>query len=67
MMFSGKDGRKPQTEARRYVYRCLYQTLVNDFDTGAGYLNEFASEFDRRRCHKAARAILKELERKGWK
>jgi hypothetical protein len=54
LKFDGASGRKPQTEARRYVYSCLVTTLAEDIER-AGYLHEdLEEEPDRRRALKAA-------------
>ena len=68
LKFNGASGRKAQTEARRYVYRCLATTLEQDIDgSGAGYLHDdLEYEADRRRAIKAARAILRELTKKAY-
>jgi hypothetical protein len=63
--FNGSNGRKPQTEARRYVYRCLARILREDMQN-AGWLHEdLEHEPDRRRAMKAANAVVRELEKKA--
>lgn len=65
LRFSGKDGLKPYTEARRYVYDALAITLGQDIKS-AGYLNDdLPTDADRRRAQKAAKQILRELEKKA--
>ena len=65
MKFNGSSGRKPQTEARRYVYAVLATAIEHDGDDIRGWLFGGLEEPDRRRVEKAARAIVKELRRKA--
>ncbi len=68
LRFSGKNGLKPQTEARHFVYRVLAQMLAEELATGdeSGFLLErVKQEPDKRRLRKAIEAVKKELERKG--
>lgn len=52
-------------EAKRYIYRCLHETLDNDLDSADYIFNEDFSERDQERVEKAARQILSELHRKA--
>jgi len=69
LKFSGASGRKPQTPARRYVYRVLARMLDpqlwDDSSMGRWMLDGLDEEPDRRRVIKAMRAVRAELERKG--
>jgi hypothetical protein len=60
--FNSRDGRKPQTEARRYVYRVLATVLVED---PRWFYEGIEQEPDRRRLKKAMAAVRAELLRKG--
>jgi hypothetical protein len=67
MKFKGESGRKPQTEARMYVYRCIAAVLDNDTeqsDNGWFGLPD-GDEFDRRRLKKAITSVTQEMIRKG--
>jgi hypothetical protein len=63
--FEGKDGRKPSTEARCFVYRVLAKTLVHDLSNDSGWLYEDMDEFDRRRVRNAVQKVIVELKKKG--
>jgi hypothetical protein len=68
LTFNGKSGRKPQTEARRYVYRIIASMLANDAVDGNGWLlGGLDEEPDRRRVKKAQRAVQLEMARKASK
>ena len=53
-------------EAKRYLYRCLADTLQADFDNGSEFIfdNEF-SERDQTRLVKACEQVIAELDRKS--
>jgi hypothetical protein len=65
-VFNGSRGRKPQTEARRYVYGCIASALDNGDEQTCGWFGptEDMDEFDRRRLKKAVAAVYKEMVRK---
>jgi hypothetical protein len=68
--FTGANGRKPSTEARRYVYRVLAQTLEYDLANGSEWLTDAGGgdtldEFDRRRVVAAAKKVIVEMRRKA--
>lgn len=66
-LFDGSSGRKPQTEARRWVYGVIATLLQNNQERGEhGWfaLGDDGDEFDRRRLNKALDAVCKEMERK---
>lgn len=58
-------------EARRYVFRVLAQTLLQDRDNGSGWLEELPttgepmSEADRQRVLDATHEVEDELRRRG--
>lgn len=62
MRFDGSSGQKPQTEARRYVYRCFVDIIDKD---SMWFTNGITNEFDRRRLTKALEAVRREMTRKG--
>ena len=66
-VFNGANGRKPQTEARMYIYRCIAAALDNSTEQSDGgwFGLPGANEFDRRRWRKAIDAVTKEMIRKG--
>lgn len=65
MIFTGKDGRKPSTEARRYVYRMLLNMLSHDNEDPHGWLwGGIEDDFDRRRLKIAIGKVKAELTRK---
>ena len=66
-VFNGRSGRKPQTEARMYLYRCIAAALDNGTEQGDGWfgLPDDGDEFDRRRLKKAIGAVTAEMIRKG--
>jgi hypothetical protein len=66
-IFDGSSGRKPQTEARRFVYGCLASILDNGQERGEnGWfgLGPDGDEFDRRRLRKALDAVRAEMLKK---
>ncbi len=64
--FNGNSGRKPQTEARKWVYGVLAIILDSeDEQTGRFDPGDDADEFDRRRIRKAVEAVKKEMTRKA--
>lgn len=66
-VFNGDGGRKPQTEARRFVYGCLATICDNDTErseNGWFAMGPEADEFDRRRLRKALDAVRAEMLRK---
>jgi hypothetical protein len=66
LKFNGSSGRKPQAEARRYVYRMLSTVLDLAIQNGDGWLfDNVEREPDQRRLLKAVHAVRKELEMKG--
>ncbi len=68
MRFNGSSGRKPSTEARRYVYACIAAALDNGTErSGGGWfgLGQDADEFDRRRLHRALNLVRDEMLRKA--
>lgn len=66
MRFDGSSGRRPQSEARRYVYRVLAMAIEYDGDEMRGWLlGGLENEADRRRVKKAAKVVTKELRRKA--
>lgn len=72
MKFKGENGRKPSTEARRYVYQVLAQTLEYDLANGAEWLTDAGggdtlNEFDKRRVVAAANKVIVEMQRKAAK
>lgn len=68
LKFNGASGRKPQTEARRYVYRIIFSMLDSEFnepDFHQGWMfGGIENSADRRRLTKAIRAVQKEMLRK---
>jgi hypothetical protein len=67
-LFNGESGRKPQTEARRFVYNVLASILDNGQERGEnGWfgLGPDGDEFDRRRLNKALDAVKAEMIRKA--
>lgn len=54
-----------KAEARRYVFRCLAESLDSDIASGAGYLIENVPAKDRERVMLEAQAIVDELSRRG--
>ena len=67
--FTGADGRKPSTEARRYVYRRLAKLLEDELNEneGIGWLweGDDIDEFDRRRIRGALMKVVAELHKKA--
>jgi len=67
-LFNGESGRKPQTEARRFVYSVLAAVLDNTQERGENgwfSLGPDGDEFDRRRLKKALDAVREEMTRKA--
>jgi hypothetical protein len=67
-LFDGSSGRKPQSEARRFVYACLATILDNGEERGEdGWfaMGPDGDEFDRRRLEKALDAVRNEMLRKS--
>ena len=66
LKFSGANGRKPQTEARRYVYRILFSMLKHELGDVDGWMfGGIEEEPDKRRLTKAIKAVMVEMRRKG--
>ena len=65
LKFSGASGRKPQTEARQYVLRCLATILAHDIENADWLNDDLDHEPDRRRALKAARSVHRMLRRLG--
>lgn len=64
--FNGSGGRKPSTEARRYVYKCLASVLEEEIELSSIWLcADDMDEFDRRRVLIAAKKVVIELRRKA--
>lgn len=64
--FDGRTGAKPQTEARRYVYRVLATIIVSErTDADGWFYGGITNEFDRRRLKKALEAVRIELVKKA--
>lgn len=65
--FDGSSGRKPQTEARRYIYRVMAAAIQNEVtgDRDGWIFGGMENESDRRRLLKAADKVYAELMRKG--
>jgi hypothetical protein len=67
-LFDGSSGRKPQTEARRFVYGVLATILDNSLERsedGWFSMGERGDEFDRRRLRKAMDAVRDEMAKKS--
>jgi len=70
LKFDGSSGRKPQTEARRYVYDVIVQMLdaqlTHEPERTEGWVfGGITNEFDRRRVTKAIKAVQVEMRRKA--
>lgn len=70
MKFDGSSGRKPSTEARRYVYAVTAIMLEAELEMPlreAQWLfgDTELDEFDRRRLRKEAAKVVAELRRKA--
>jgi hypothetical protein len=68
LKFNGESGRKPQTEARRWVYAVLATILDNSSERsehGWFSLGPDGDEFDRRRLLKALDSVRAEMVRKS--
>ncbi len=66
--FNGKSGRKPQTEARRWVYGVIAYLLDSDHErseNGWFSMGEEATTADRVRLNKALDAVRDEMLRKA--
>lgn len=70
LKFNGGSGRKPQTEARRYVYGTLVVMLLHELrqrETGEGWMfGGIEHEPDQRRLIKALKAVREEMKRKAY-
>lgn len=66
-VFKGTAGRKPQTEARRYIYACIAAALDNGTELTEGWFSpsEEMDEFDVRRLRKAIKSVYEEMLRKA--
>jgi len=67
-LFNGDSGRKPQAEARRFVYGTLAALLDNSQERGEEgrfALGPDGTEFDRRRLKKALDAVRNEMLKKA--
>lgn len=68
LQFSSEHGHTPSYEARHYIYRVLANALETDMTDRDGWiLGGIEEEPDRRRLHIQAKAVVKELMRKGNK
>lgn len=66
LRFNGSSGSKPQTEARRYVYRIISTMLTSELGDREGWMfGGIDNEFDRRRLRKAIVAVRDEMKRKA--
>lgn len=68
MRFTGDNGRKPQTEARRYVYGVIATILDNGHERGRNGWFGFGEEedkADRRLLNGALDAVRDEMVRKA--
>jgi hypothetical protein len=68
LKFSSANGRKPQTEARRYVYAILVPMLEHELSGEAcdGWMfGGIEEEPDKWRLTKAIRAVMVEMRRKA--
>ena len=64
--FTGANGRKPSTEARRYVYAILVPMLQHELcDEAQWMFGGIDCEFDRRRLRIAIKKVIVEMERKA--
>lgn len=64
--FTGANGRKPSTGARRYVYAILVPMLEHELSDMDGWMfGGIENEFDCRRLTKAIKAVAKEMRRKA--
>jgi len=64
----GRHGRKPNTEARRYVYAILVPMLEHELnsDQRDGWMfGGIEEEPDQRRLRKAIKAVMVEMRRKA--
>lgn len=69
-LFTGSQGRRPQTEARRYVYAILAKMLSDELrqgdEHGGGWMfGGVEDEVDLRRLKKAIKAVRSEMQRKA--
>jgi hypothetical protein len=67
LLFNSENGRKPQTEARRYVYKIIASFIDNELthEGARWFLDGVEQEPDQRRVRKALRAVRAEMLRKG--
>lgn len=68
LKFKGADGRKPSTEARRYVYALLVPMLEHELRDEARHGWMFGGideEPDKRRLRKAIKAVMVEMRKKA--
>lgn len=68
LLFNGHGGRKPQTEARRYVYRIIALMLsheLRDENRDGWMFGGVEQEQDRRRVEKAIKSVRSEMKRKA--
>jgi len=65
MEFSGENGTKPSTQARKYVYQILAKALIADLDNDSRWLYEGLDEADQRRVRTAVRKVIVEMRRKS--
>ena len=52
-------------EAKKYVLRCLAETIAQDLATGADYIFEEVEDADFERVERALEEIAEELRRRG--
>ena len=66
MRFDGSSGRRPDAEARKYVYAVLASSLVSDLIDPDGWVfGGIEDEEDKRRLRRVAKAVVEELRRKA--
>jgi hypothetical protein len=66
--FKGDSGRKPQAEARRYVYRVISMILDYELTDSDGWMfGGIEKEPDQSRLRKAIKAVRVEMLRKAAK
>lgn len=66
LQFNGRDGLRPQAQARRYVYRVLFAMLDHELTERDGWMfGGIEQEPDQRRLTKAIEAVKKEIKRKA--
>jgi hypothetical protein len=65
LKFSGASGRRPQAEARSYVYSVIVAMLDNELGESQGWMfGGIEEEPDERRVRKAVKAVRAEMLRK---